>query len=248
MRKGLKIRKNNLESINIFGNIFDFTEIYIDLKFPLDKLKKYFGKNITIHAAHYEDGFDPSNKDSFELNKNILELAAKAADIVDSPWIIVHPGHNLSSNSQKNMFEFFDKYWDSRIIFENCPAIDNAENGLKYLFSLPNDLKNLLHRYRAGTILDFGHAICTANTLNLKVDQLINEFYELKPVTFHISGIELNADTDSHLHLFEVENNMEYLRKIPNNKLVTFEVPNEGVKDKNKLLKDIEVFNAVVKS
>jgi len=246
MKKGLKIRKNNLDLISKYDNIFDFFEIYIDPKFPLNKLKKYSDKRITIHAAHYEDRFDPSNKDSFRLNKIIIEVAAKAADIVNAPWIIIHTGHNLSSDSQKNAFSFFDKFWDTRFIFENCPAIDNTENGLKYLFSLPNELKNLIDRYKTGMILDFAHAICTANTLNLDVNEVINGFFKLEPVTYHISGIDLDSDSDTHLHLYEVKNSMGYLKKMNDDKLVTFETPDKDLRDKSKHLKDIEFLNKVM--
>jgi len=179
------------------------------------------------------------------LCNQIIEIAKKAADIVQSPWIIVHPGHNLSEKSKENMLDFFDQINDKRIIFENCPAIDNTENGLKYLFSLPGEMKELMERHQAGFVLDFGHAICTANTLGLDVDDVINGFLELKPTCFHISGIELDSNSDTHLHLYEVGNEMDYLKEIGKEKSVTFETPAKDLRNKEAQQKDIELFNKI---
>ncbi len=246
MLKGLKLRKNNLNLIERYNNLYDFFEIYIDPKFPLAKLKKYSHKNITIHAAHFEDNFDPSNIALNKISKSIINLAIKAADIVNSPWIIVHPGHDLSRESKHNMLKFFDQNFDKRIIFENCPAIDNTENGLKYLFSLPEEIKFLIKRYNTGFVLDFGHAICTANVLNLNINEIIEKFINIKPKCFHISGINLNSIQDTHLHLFETQNNMVYLKNIQQNKYVTFETPSEDLKNISLQKKDIAFLNNIL--
>ncbi len=244
---GLKIRKDNLDLIDEYDDLFDFFEIYIDPGFPLKKLSEYSHKNITIHAAHFADGFDPSNPDLREVSKSIIDLAVKAADITGSPWIIVHPGHDLSTASKRNMINFFNKNWDDRIIFENCPAIDFTEDGLRYLFSLPDEMKFLIKKFNTGFVLDFGHAICTANTLKLDVNSLIKEFLELNPRCFHVSGISLNSNKDTHLHLFETDNKMLYLRGLDKNKYFTFETPAKDLRIIGLQKKDIVFFNNALK-
>jgi len=61
------------------------------------------------------------------------------------------------------MFNFFDELWNEKIIFENCPAIDYTENGLKYLFSLPEEMKffinSVVFLFIVQAIIGLGEAI-----------------------------------------------------------------------------------------
>jgi len=246
MKIGLKIRKDNLDLITKFEDIYDFFEIYIDPEFPLEQLKQFSGRDITIHAAHYDDKFDPSDVSLHEFCRKVVKLAVNAADIVNSPWIIVHPGQKLSDMSKENMFAFFNDNWDKRFVFENCPAVDYSEAGAKYLFALPDEMKYLTGRFKTNFVLDFGHAICTANALGLNVDGLINEFIALNPKCFHVSGIEKNSKKDTHLHLFDVNNNMEYLKKIRGGKYFTFETPSADLRNRELQQKDIGIFNKIM--
>ena len=244
MKKGLKLWKDNLHLIEEYKDLYDFFEIYIDPDFPLEELKKYSTYNITIHAAHNRHDFNPSDKDKHKLCKKILDLALKAAEIVNSPWIIAHVGPDHDKNSKKNMLEFFDDNWNEKVIFENCTLVDYTNNDTKYLFSLPEEMKELLSRYNAKMVLDFGHAICSANILKKNPEKLIDEFLELKPICFHVSGIEMNSVSDTHLNLFAVDSKMEYLKKIKADKFVTFEVDYQTNKNRNAQIKNIKFFES----
>ena len=245
MKLGLKIRENSLNLINKYKNFFDFYEIYINPNFNLELLKKLKCK-ITIHAAHFEDGFDPSNINKYKLNLKILLKAIEAANIVRSPWIIVHPGHLFSDKSKKNMLEFFDKNWDNRIIFENCPAIDFTENKRKYLFSSPKEMRLLLKRYNAQFVLDFGHAICTANVLKNNPITIINNFLKLNPICFHLSGIDIDSKIDTHKNLFEVKNDFNFIKKIKKSQYVTLETYKSDLHKKSFQLKNINLIKSII--
>ena len=248
MKTGLKIRKNNLHLIDKFSDIFDFFEIYIDRRFPLEKLRPYIGKNITIHAAHNDDKFDPSDTKLHSRCQKILSLSVAAANLVSSPWIIVHPGHSKTTCSKKNMITFFEKNWDQRIIFENCPLFalnENPQNN-KYLFSLPPEIKFLTEKFKTSFVLDFAHAICTANLLHKDPKKIIRDFLSLSPCCFHISGIELDSVTDNHENLFTTRNKMKYLRLITDgNKYFTFEVHPQTIKNKKIQKKNLSFFRSI---
>ena len=240
--KGLKIWKDNLSLINEHKNIYDFFEVYVDSHFPIKELRKFPNAKITIHAAHNHHGFDPSKKSKHEQCKQLINLAIKAADIVNAPWIIVHPGIYWDKDSRSNIFNFFDNNWDDRIIFENCIVVDRNDNDVNYLFSTPEDMKTLLSRYNARMVLDFGHAICSANILKVKPEKFIYGFLKLNPKCFHVSGIEMNAESDTHLNLLAVSSKMKYLKKVDKSKYFTFETDCRYFNNKEIQITEIKFF------
>ena len=51
-----------------------------------------------------------------------------------------------------------------------------------------------------GFCLDFGHAICTANTLKKEPLAFIGELRKLNPRVYHLTDGDFNSELDSHLH------------------------------------------------
>ena len=90
MKLGLKIRTNHLERLDEYKEVFDFFEIFVEPEAELQQLEN-LNKEITIHAAHHEFGFNSGDSKKYELNKKILDQAIQAAEIVKAQWIIVHP-------------------------------------------------------------------------------------------------------------------------------------------------------------
>jgi hypothetical protein len=236
---GLKIRSNNLDLIRKH-DFFDFFEVYIDPDFDPRSLDRYTGYDITIHAGHFEHGFDPGDASKITLNEKAIVKALEAADAVRSPWVIVHPGHRLDPRSEQQMLDFLDDHRDRRLVFENCIAEDLTEGGLEYLFCLPHEMQNLLRRYNTKMCLDFGHAIVTANSLGLKPSELVSGFMVLEPACFHVSGIRMDSDRDTHLHLYEQGVASEFMPLV--NKHVTLETPFQDLRDADLQRRDIQVF------
>ena len=127
--------------------------------------------------------------------------------------------------------------------------MDYPENK-RYLFSTPERMKYLLSRFKTKMVLDFGHAICTANILGKDPAEIIKEFMNLKPKCFHLSGINIDSKTDEHKHLFEVDNNdFSFVKHIgKGSKFVTLETGYKGSNDRSSHLKNIEIINSIITS
>lgn len=241
MKLGLKLYTCNLNLLDKYKDLFDFFEVLIEADFDVSKLKHY-SKEITIHAAHSSFGFDLSDPKKEKLNKEILDKAKEAADIVNSKYIIVHPGHNKNENSEKVMLNFLKDNFDKRFVFEN--SINNEDQIC--LFSTPKEIKRLLDKFDIKMCLDFAHATCSANFLGKDVKKFIKDFLKLKPEYFHVSGISLDAKRDMHKHLFEVENDYEYLKWINKNKYICLETRHQITNNKDFLLKDIGLMKSII--
>ena len=237
MKLGLKIRTNHLERLDEYKEVFDFFEIFVEPEAELQQLEN-LNKEITIHAAHHEFGFNSGDSKKYELNKKILDQAIQAAEIVKAQWIIVHPGYIVDDDYEKTMISFFQENFDKRLLLENCPYLDYSENNERYLFSTPGEVKRLLDKIGLGLCLDFGHAVCAANVLKEDSRKMIKEFFDLKPEYFHLTGIAMDAVTNDHeYHLDEVENDFEFLKRIGKSQPLVLEVP---LNDRAKILKDAE--------
>lgn len=244
MKLGLKIFPENLNLIDKYRDIFYFFEVFIKPDMNLNLLKE-LNIPITIHAAHFLYGFNPANPKKYDLNKKILNKAISAADIVNAKWIVIHPGWKISKNSEKNIIDFFKENYDKRFVFENCPYIDYDENKERYLFSTPDKMRFLLKKLNARMVLDFSHAICTANILKIDSEKLIQEFFNLEPKCFHLSGIDMDSIADNHKHLFEVNNDFSFLKHIGKTKFLTLETNYKGINKKSNHLKNIEIINSI---
>lgn len=252
MKIGLKLYPDKLCLIEKFNNMFDFFEIMVTPDLDLDLLHKAreTGKMITIHAPHHDFGFDPGDRNLAEQNTALLQKAIKAAEIVDSPWIIVHSGLYTVEKKEEcmqSMADFFRFFDDPRIIIENCPSPDMNFNGDLYLISTPKDAREFLSRFEhIGLLLDFGHAICTANLLEKNPYPFIEEFMALKPRAFHLSGIDIASNRDEHKHLFEVDNDFCFLKKLSDEAFVTFETSMDHITDPSVHIKNINLLKPVL--
>lgn len=217
---GGKLYSKNYELFEIFGKVYDFIEVLIEPDFNINALVDAVSlakKPITIHSAHQHFGFNPGNTKKFQITKKLLDNAILAAEKFNSPTIIVHPGFEedtISSQQLKNnTIEFFKNCFDKRLVIENCPYYKTFEL-TKYSLSTPKDFSDIKKAVPLKLALDFSHAISSANCQAKPPVSFIEEFIKLKPCLFHLSGIEMDSQKDSHNHLFLVKNKFEYLNLI----------------------------------
>jgi sugar phosphate isomerase/epimerase len=243
MKFGLKLFPHNLFLIPKFKDLFDFFELYVHPEIDL-KLLLNIDKVITIHCAHMAHGFNPSDPNKESLNTNLLKKAKRAADITGSPWIIIHPGLNHGVGSIDNMIHFLKKNWDSRIILENLISFDYSNE--RYLCCTPEEIRSTINLLDLRMILDFGHAICTANIFGKDPYDFIGQFMKLNPITFHLSGIDICSKQDMHCNIYPMNNDYRFVSDIPLDSFVTFETGVKNLSDYERHKKDIEFVKSLI--
>jgi len=90
-----------------------------------------------------------------------------------------------------------------------------------------------------GFCLDFGHAICAANTLKREPFEFINELIKLSPRVYHLTDGDYTSELDGHLHYgagsFPLK---ELLTLVPNGGMVTNEAKRFNIENLLELKKD----------
>ena len=88
-----------------------------------------------------------------------------------------------------------------------------------------NEIKTVQEISGCGFCLDFGHAICAANSLKQEPYSYIENFLKLKPQMFHLTDVsDMTSPYDAHPHLGEGQLDIKRILKyIPNNKHITLE-------------------------
>ena len=92
----------------------------------------------------------------------------------------------------------------------------------------------------SGTVLDFVHAVCTANSAKMNEMEIIKAFMVFHPKVFHLSDGNASSEKDIHLNLGEGNLDLErFLSVIPNGGLVTIETPRDELKGLENFVNDI---------
>ena len=151
---GFKLFSSNLYNApNLVQECADFAQKQNDMFIELmvvssstladfQKLKSIFsGVQVRIHSAHLGEGFDAGNKDLEQQNRKLLEKSQQAADIFDSPTIIVHAGCGHDEAHLQETARQFKLFNDSRILVENlqcftskgAPCQGNTAAEIKYI-------------------------------------------------------------------------------------------------------------------
>ena len=159
------------------------------------KLKDIFsGLEVRIHSAHLGEGFDAGNKDLEQQNRKLLKKSQQAADIFDSPTIIVHAGCGHDEEHLHETARQFKLFNDSRILVENlskeAPCQGNTAKEIQFI----------MDETGCGFCMDFSHAICAAVDLKIDIEKQLQSFFNLKPAVYHICDGFLDSSDDIHEH------------------------------------------------
>jgi len=166
------------------------------------KLKSIFGTlPVRIHSMHHSEGFDAGNKDLEQQNRTLLSLSQQAADIFDSPIIIVHAGCGHDEEHLQETARQFKLFNDKRILVENLPYISGQRSGhIPFHGNTPEEIKHIMDESGCGFCLDFSHAMCAAVYLGIDTEQQLHGFTNLKPSMFHICDGFVDEKYDKHEH------------------------------------------------
>jgi len=230
MQFGLKLGST---SVNYTKDIISFFEEgyfqYIELFAVSDSFNntidywKQFSIPIIIHAPHSLAGMNLSLIGERENNKRKLQETFQFADVLKAEIIIFHSGVNGKIEETMNQLRPFV---DSRCVVENKPL--KGLNGEKCLGSTPKEVEYIKNKLKIGICLDFGHAICAANSLKREPLEFIKEFLSLSPRVYHLTDGDYKGELDSHLHYCKGTYPLKELMKmIPDEAKVTNEAKHD---------------------
>ena len=234
-KKGLKLWSVNTdyyydEAIRIYNDgIYDYIELYVvpDTLDTLPKWKALSEKNhipFIIHNAHFAQGFNLAKQEKAERNRAIYEQTKRFADELNAEFIIFHGGIDGDIRETAIQLALFN---EPRASIENKPyvALPNRMGGEFCRGYNADEIKTVQDASGCGFCLDFGHAVCAANSLKIEPYSYIEQFLELNPQMYHLTDInDITSPYDSHPHLGEGELDIRrILNYIPDNKHITFE-------------------------
>jgi RimJ/RimL family protein N-acetyltransferase len=230
MQLGLKLGSTN---INYTEDILSFFETgyfqYIELFAAPGSFNdnigywKQFPIPIIIHAPHSFAGMNLSLPEERENNKKKLKETFQFADAIKSEIIIFHSGVN--GKIEETIIQL-KPFVDSRCVIENKPM--KGLNGEKCLGTTPEEIKYISNMLQIDFCLDFGHAICAANSIKEEPIKFIKGFLLLNPRMYHLTDGDYSSEYDSHLH-YEKGNYplKELIKMLPDNSKVTNEAKND---------------------
>jgi len=215
---------------------FQYIELFIILESFTDTIEywKQFSIPTVIHAPHSFAGMNLSLPQERKSNKQKIEETFQFADELKSEYIIFHSG--INGDIEEAIFQL-RPFIDSRCLIENKPM--KGLKNEKCLGSTPEEIKYIMNELNIGFCLDFGHAICAANSLKSKPMGLIDEFLKLIPDMYHLTDGDYTSEFDSHLHYgdgtFPVK---ELLKLVPNEAKMTNEAKHNSDTDLNDFKED----------
>lgn len=232
MQFGLKLGSKNTNFTNDLlafykNGYFQYIELFAVPESYNDTIEywKQLSIPIIIHAPHSYAGMNLSLLEKRETNKTMLKETFQFADDLKAEYIIFHSGINGSIEETVLQLRPFV---DSRCLIENKPA--KGLNGEKCLGFAPEEIKCILDELNAKFCLDFGHAICAANTLKKEPLKYIKEFQTFNPCVYHLTDGDYKNEKDTHLHYgkgsFPIN---EILRMLPENAKVTNEAKQDNL-------------------
>jgi len=195
---------------------------------------------IIIHAPHSIDGFNLSIMEKASHNFKQYAEVKRFADDLDAKYIIIHGG---TEGSIAETIRQTKRLKDSRLLLENKPKL--GINGEACVGWSHNEfITAMKSRVFEGCVLDFGHAICASNSVNIDPYIFIGDFLKLNPKMYHLSDGDISAEKDTHNNMGKGSFDIAALTKaIPSGSLLTIETPRRNNNKLDDFKRDISYIN-----
>jgi deoxyribonuclease-4 len=251
-KTGLKLYSTDTNLIQDAGKLYEkdffhFIELYIipgSFKETIDQWKR-LNCQFLIHAPHSFHDVNFAQAEKWHTNQlNFIE-AQKFADSLSSGIIIVHGGNNGYFDEALRQFALLD---ESRIALENKPktGLDDEEC---VGFSPEEFQKAFDSGVIKRMVLDFGHAVCAANSLQTDPLNLIKDFIKFEPMVFHLSDGDASSEKDTHFNLGKGSMDIRgFLSMIPEGGLMTLETPRNASTGLEDFVKDVRYLRGLYKT
>ena len=215
----------------------DFVEIYLKPNsFSITDFDIFKKNNIQValHSPHTTHNFDV-----FNLTDENLEIwhkqVIKTADYLQSQFIVVHPGVGDSKEIFKR--ESF-KIKDTRVLMESMIKIGFVgvkEGGVMCFGYSKEELLFINKECGFKICFDVCHSLASAVWQKINPYDFISECIDvLSPKYFHLSGGNIEDETDKHLDLWEGSFNYKFVKEKltpiaqAEDLFLVFEVPKKG--------------------
>ena len=248
MKLGLKLWSINTdcyyeEARRLFcAGWFDYVELYV-VPGTLETLSRWAKLDIpfAIHAPHFAHGFNLAKTNKEEHNFKIYDEVKIFADELHVDHIIFHGGIDggirETARQLKNLNE-------PRALIENKPfkALPNKMGGEFCRGYNPEEIKYVKDETGCGFCLDFGHAVCAANSLKTNPYNYIETFLPLAPEIFHLTDIEdITGEYDSHPHLGDGQLDIKrILNRLDDNSKITIETVKNSMENLEDFVGDVK--------
>lgn len=246
---GLKLWSTNRNYLHDALDIFEKGYYqYIELFSVPDSYNETikFWQNVTIpfviHAPHYKQGLNFSNRNNINENIKLANEAQRFADRLSAQIIIFHPGVNGSIDETVHQLQ---NLHDNRVCIENKPywGLDNE----LCIGHSPDEIEKIMKEAQTTFCLDIGHAINAANAR--KTDQLnyIKQFIQLKPIIYHLSDGDFLGMYDKHEHFTQGNFPLGMIAMLfPTKVNITIETRKDSLEHLDDFIRDSDYLNRLV--
>ena len=247
MQFGLKLGSVNLSYTNDIADLFDrgvfsYIELFAVPRSYESSIEywRQFRIPFVIHAPHSMAGMNLSLKAAREKNLPLLEETFRFAEDLRAEHIVFHAG--VDGTAEEAAFQL-KPFVDLRCLIENKPK--KGLNGEHCVGVEQSELNGIMAELGCGFCLDFGHAICAANSLKREPFEFIDELLKLKPALFHLTDGDFSGELDSHEHYGHGSYPMERLfALLPPDAMVTNEAKHVDSVRLQSFSGDSRIFNA----
>ena len=202
---GLKLWSSNVQNYlepacRLYANgLFSYIELYI-VPGTLHTLETWKSSGIpfAIHASHFAHGVNLAVESQRETNAAILKESLIFHKKLNASYLVFHGGMNGEIEETIRQMKQFQ---EPNMLIENKPYRPPHDMNLLCRGAIIEEIGTIIEKTGYGFCLDVGHAICTANALELPPYQYLERFQELTPFCYHISDNKSDSTCDAHMHI-----------------------------------------------
>lgn len=254
IKRGLKLWSTNTETyyseaLKLYRQgVFDYIELYV-IPGSLTNVEKW--KNLKlpfiIHNPHSMQGFNLACREFAQRNREIYTEVKIFADVLNAEYIIFHGGMDGDINETAKQLRAFN---EPRAVIENKPgiALPNKFGYEKCRGATYEELQFVKSETGCGFCLDFGHAVCAANSFHQEPYAYIGNLMKLKPNMFHLTDVDdMSSEFDAHPHLGQGKLDFKKIMTfIPDEVPVTFETNKQSKDNLNDFAEDMAFLKRLI--
>lgn len=256
MKVGLKLYITNggyiKPAIKLYKEgVFDFIEVFLVVGKSRENISRWIDTEIPLafHAPHSYGGFNTSFIENEEENKIIMQEIAEVCSIYLPDYLVFHAGINGKIDETIRQFiNLFKEHPQIRelALIENKPLF--GMRGELCLGATPEDIKLISDSTKMKFCLDFGHAICAAESFKLNWRDYVERFIKLIPSVFHLSDGHVASGSDEHLHLSAGDFDIPWcLSKVGKNSFLALETEKDSLDSLDDFSQDVKYVKAIFK-